>query len=60
MWFVQRIKLPGQVMKVFDRVLERHMRNLISLDDMQFGFRPGRVTTDAIFIGRQIQEKFLA
>ena len=47
-------------MKVFERVMERKMRNLISLDDMQFGFRPGRGTTDAIFIARQIQEKFLA
>ena len=36
------------------------MDNLISLDDMQFGFRPGRGTTDAIFIVRQIQEKSLA
>ena len=36
------------------------MRNLVSLDDMQFGFRPGRGTTDAIFLVRQIQEKFLA
>ena len=26
---------------------------------MQFGFSPGKGTTDAIFIVRQIQEKFL-
>ena len=60
MWFVQRDKAAYQVMKVFERVIERKMRNLVSLDDMQFGFRPGRGTTDAIFIVRQIQEKFLA
>ena len=63
MWFVQGtrgIKLLDQVMKLFERVIERKMRNLVSLDDMQFGFRPGRGTTDAIFIVRQIQEKFLA
>ena len=49
-------------MKAFERVLvlKRKMRNLISLDDMQFGLRPGRGTTDEIFIVRQIQEKFLA
>ena len=47
-------------MKVFERVIERKRRNLVSLDDMQFGFRPGRSTTDAIFIVRQIQEKYLA
>ena len=27
---------------------------------MQFGFSPGRGTTDAIFIARQMQEMFLA
>jgi len=45
---------------VFERVLERKIRNLVSLDDMQFGFRPGRETTDAKLIVRHIQEKFLA
>jgi hypothetical protein len=40
------IKLLDQVMKVYERVLERKIRNLVSLDGMQFGFRPGRGTTD--------------
>ena len=32
----------------------------VSIDDSQFGFVPGRGTTDAIFIVRQLQEKYLA
>jgi hypothetical protein len=31
----------------------------VSIDDMQFGFRPGRGTADVIFIIRQVQETFL-
>ena len=30
------------------------------MDDSQFGFVPGRGTTDAIFVVRQLQEKYLA
>ena len=29
----------------------------MSIDNMQFGFMPGKGTTDAIFIMRQVQEK---
>src|SRR5258706_155782 len=47
-------------MKVFERVMEKRVRNRVTLDDMQFGFRPGRGTTDAIFTVRQVQEKFIA
>ena len=28
----------------------------MSVDNMQFGFMPGKGTTDAIFIMRQVQE----
>ena len=29
----------------------------MSIDNMQFGFMPGKGTTDAIFIMRQVQKK---
>ena len=31
---------------------------MISIDDSQFGFVPGRGTTEAIFPVRQLQEKY--
>ena len=36
------------------------IRQLVSIDDSQFGSVPGRGTTDAIFVVRQLQEKYLA
>ena len=36
------------------------IRQLMSIDDSQFGFVPGRGTTDAVFVVRQLQEKYLA
>ena len=44
--------------KLFEKVLKERLRKLIKVDDRQFGFCPGRSTIDAIFIMRQIQEKF--
>jgi hypothetical protein len=54
------IKLLEHAMKVFERVIERRLRRKIEINGMQFGFMPGRSTTDAIFIVRQLQEKFMA
>jgi hypothetical protein len=38
-------------------VLERRIRAQVMIDEMQCGFRPGKGTTDGIFIVRQLQEK---
>ena len=53
------LKLLEHTMKVFERVIETKIREKVKIDDMQFGFMPGKGTTDAIFIARQLQEKFL-
>ena len=47
-------------MKVLERVIEGRVRKIVKFDSMQFGFMAGRSTTDAIFIVRQLQEKYLA
>ena len=54
------LKNLDHVMKGIERVIEKIIRERISIDDMQFGFMPGRGTTDAIFILRQLQEKHLS
>ena len=46
-------------MKLFEKVFEERLRKLlIKVDGQQFGFCPGRLTKNAIFMMRQLQEKF--
>ena len=54
------LKLTEQVMKVLERIVDGLIRQLVSIDDSQFGFVPGRGKTDAIFVVKQLQEKCLA
>ena len=53
------LKLIDRVLKVVERVIEKIIRECIVIDDTQFGFISEHGTTDAIFIVRQFQEKFL-
>ena len=48
------IKVLEQPMKMLEKVLEKRIRCQVLIDNMQFGFMPGKRTTDAIFI-RQVQ-----
>ena len=54
------LKLLEQVLKTVERILESIIREQVSIDNMQFGFMPGRGTTYAIFILRQMHEKHIA
>ena len=47
-------------MKILKKIVDGLIRQVVSIDDSQFGFVPGRGTTDAIFVIRQLQEKYLA
>ena len=53
------LKLLEHTMKVFERIIESKIRQIVDIDSMQFGFMPGRGTIDAIFIARQLQELHL-
>ena len=53
------LKLLDQVMKVMEHIFTTIIRTQVNIDAMQFGFMPGRGTTDAIFILRQVHEKYL-
>ena len=54
------LKTTDQVMKLLERVLDSSIRKMVNIDDMQFGFVPGRATTDAILIFCQLHEKYFA
>ena len=58
--FQRGVKLIDHVMKVLERRVEKQVNSKGTLDSMQFGFTSGKGTTDAIFIVRQMQEKYLA
>ena len=45
-------------MKVLKRVIERRVKNIVKIDSMQFVFIAGKSTKDALFIVRQLQEKY--
>ena len=45
-------------MKIVERMLENKIRELVTIDDMQFGFMCGKGTTHALFILRRMLEEF--
>lgn len=51
------IKLMSHTMKVWERIIDNRLREEVEIAEEQFGFMPGRSTTDAIFALRQLTEK---
>jgi len=69
LWFYQFTKGKGiqwsvdlteECYESGERFFENRIRQQIDIDDMQFGFMKGKGTTDAVFIVRQLQDKFRA
>ena len=52
------IKLLTHTFKIWERVLDRRVRECTDIHESQFGFMPGRSTTDATFILKQTIEQY--
>ena len=52
------VKLLKYGMKIVVRVLEKRIRALVKVDDIHYGFMPGRGTIDALLTVRRMQEKY--
>ena len=53
------LKLKVQAMKVFKWIANSLIRQVVTIDESQFEFVPGRDTTDATFVIHQLQEKYV-
>ncbi|XP_068240164.1 uncharacterized protein [Palaemon carinicauda] len=47
------IKLISHTMKIWEKIIEKRLRDETTIGEEQFGFMPGRGTVDAIFVLRQ-------
>ena len=52
------IKLIGHTMKLWERIIERRLRRDLTFSNQQYGFMPGKSTTDALFALRVLMEKY--
>ena len=52
------MRFQEQDMKVYEKPLEKRLRDIVKIDEKQFGFQSGKSSVDAIFVLQQLQGKF--
>ena len=52
------IKLMSHTIKVLERIIEARLRDRVKISKQQYGFMPGKGTTDAMFALRMLMEKY--
>ena len=52
------IKLKSHIMTMWERIIERRLREKVKISEQPFRFMPRWSTTDAIFAQRQLMEKY--
>ena len=50
--------LISHTMKLWERIVERILRSELKFSNQQYGFMPGKSTTDALFALRVLMEKY--
>jgi hypothetical protein len=48
----------SHIMKLWERVIEHRLRKLTIISKIQFGFMPERSIIEAIFLIRQLMERY--
>ena len=48
----------SHTMKLWEKVIERRLRLDTQITENQFGFMPGRSTTEAIYLLRRVMERY--
>ena len=54
----KEIKLMSHTMKVWERIIETRLRDRVEISKKQYGFMPGKETTDAMFALRMFMKKY--
>ena len=54
------IKLLEHAFKLYEKILDGHLRKVVDIDKMQLEFMPGRRTVDAVFVLRRLTENLRA
>ena len=50
----------GHAFKLYQKILDGPLREVVDIDKMQYGFMPVRVAVDDVFVLRKLSEKFRA
>ena len=54
----REIKLMSHTMKVWERIIEARLKDRVEISKQQYGFMPGKGTTDAMFALKMLMEKY--
>ena len=58
--FYEAVKFPEHGMNLVEKVLEKWLRRIVTVDEIKYGFMPDRGTIDAVFILRRLKEEYHA